>query len=288
MGLARQSLHLDQGNRIRRLSDRLSARAAWVSQREEFDLAVDHADRLRRFFSDHRWAANLGPRASGTFSFDLYEATMAQLAGEGGFHNRGLHNRACTSFHGELGWIDVVSIVADDRRDSLVGFDGDLHRVSLRASEGTRHVAEPAVATAPLFSGTAFGSGGSVAAGSGACRCVRRRSLLAIVDARIIERNSLADGLGRSLSDASDGTRAARHLGDGEGEIQKRFLDWNDSVAAWWVVAAVVRTRRFQCLDRSSRRTVGVDGLDALRKRLRPSRPVRTTCLNLERLRTAC
>lgn len=119
---------------------------------------------------------------------------MAQLAGEGSFHHRWLFDGACGSLHRELGGIEIFSIMADDRGNSVVDSDGGVHGVSLRAGKSARHVAEPAAAAASLFSGDVVGFGNTFAVDSVAPGCDGRT--LAVMVAGHLKRDSPADGLG--------------------------------------------------------------------------------------------
>ena len=165
LGLACQSLHLDQRHCTRSLSGRSVARVVWFSQREQFDLVVGDADCFRSLSSDHRRIVDLGPGTSGTFLSDLYAAAVAQLAGERRVHHCRLHAGAGASLPGELVWIKVSSKLVDDCGNSPGAYDGGLHRVSFRAGEGARHVAKPAVAAAFAGAGVVARLGGAPAGG---------------------------------------------------------------------------------------------------------------------------
>src|SRR5215203_1788702 len=125
---------------------------------------MGHADHLGWFPGDHRGTVALGSGAPRTVLSHLYATAMAKLVSEGRLHHRGLHAGASAALHCQLGWIDNVSDVVDDRRRAVVVADGYLHRVSLRAGKGARYVAEPVVAAAPRHSGGPVGFRRSFAA----------------------------------------------------------------------------------------------------------------------------
>jgi ferredoxin len=77
VGLACQSLYMDQRHRVRCLPDRVPARVTRRAERKQPDLVVGHAGYLRRFSGNHWWVAALGSRASRTIFHDLHETAVA-------------------------------------------------------------------------------------------------------------------------------------------------------------------------------------------------------------------
>ena len=116
----------------------------------------------------------MGPRTSGTLLFDLHPAAVAQLAGKGCIHHRGIHVGADVAFRRQLGGIDICTKLADGCGNSIVADDRRLHCVSFRAGEGARYVAKPFAAAALAGAGIAAGFSG-VDAG---VRLVRRNNAI--------------------------------------------------------------------------------------------------------------
>src|SRR6185295_4462527 len=153
---------------------------------------MGHADSFRRLSRDHRRAADLGSRAPGTFPSHLHTTAVAQLAGEGRVHYRRLYARACAALRRESGWVAIVSVVVNDRGNSVVDFNGSIHRLSFRAGQSARHVAKPAAAAASAGPGVAARLGGLVASGSDS----RRRHDVAGVGPGNLELHSSVDDMG--------------------------------------------------------------------------------------------
>src|ERR1700752_347526 len=125
---------------------------------------MGHASYLGRFSRDNRWAADLGSGTSGAFPSHLHTTAVAQLACEGRIYYRGLYACTCATLHCELGWINFPATLVDACWNTVGNTDGYLHRISLRTGKGTRHVAKPAIAAAPVFPVGTPGFSGTVTA----------------------------------------------------------------------------------------------------------------------------
>src|SRR6185295_5594872 len=137
---------------------------------------------------------------SRTFLPDFYATAVAKLVGQRRVHHRRVYACAFFAFRRELGTRDVVSDVADDSGNPVVGSDGGLHSLSFRAGKGARHVAKPIAATASRCSGAVVGCGDSTA-----------------VDRDVEERIS-----GREVSDRSFLQRELVALGTGNLQFHSR------------------------------------------------------------------
>ena len=152
MGLARESLHLDQRHRVGCLPRRVLCSCCWAFSDVDNSIwfwatpiisggflaitgglllwDLEHPERFYLIFTRPQWRSWL---VKGAFIIAGYTLVLA------------------AALHRELGWIDFVSELADDCRNSVGDSDGHLHRLSFRASKGARHVAKPAAAAASVF-----------------------------------------------------------------------------------------------------------------------------------------
>src|SRR6266496_547160 len=120
MGLARQSVYMDQGHSCRRLPRGIAACAVWPVEPKKLNVVVGHAGSFGSVSGAHGLIAALGSGTPGTFLSDLHTTTVAQLAGEGCVHHCRILAGAGCSFLRKLGGIDNAAELVDDCRDSLV------------------------------------------------------------------------------------------------------------------------------------------------------------------------
>src|SRR5262249_9769135 len=153
MGLAREAIHLDEGDRVRCLSGCRLVGDLRHNDARRSALAVGHPNGLGRVFGDYGTVAYLGSRASGTVLYDFHSTAMAKLAGPGRIHNCRLFGRACGTFPWRRCWISDTPTVVDLARHSFIDSHRHLYCLSLCAGEGARHVAEPSPASAPVGAG---------------------------------------------------------------------------------------------------------------------------------------
>src|SRR6185503_1912042 len=107
---------------------------------------MDYSSHFRTIPGDNGRLIDLGPGTPGTVLYDLHAAAVAELAGKRRVHYCWVHTRPVGSFHSQLHRIHSCSDLANDSWHPAGGIDRDLHRILVRASESTRHVAEPIVA----------------------------------------------------------------------------------------------------------------------------------------------
>src|ERR1700686_3444912 len=110
---------------------------------------------VRRVSRDYWAFFDLGSGTSGALLHDLHPATVEELAGERRICHCRLFAGAGIAFCCELPWIEIDARLVDVSGNSLVNHDGGLHRVSFRASQSARPLAESVVATAPIRTGVA-------------------------------------------------------------------------------------------------------------------------------------
>src|SRR5215813_5995502 len=237
MGLARQFVHMDQGDSRRRVPCRRYPDVVWLHNRKSQPIIyLGCSGFVRRTARNYGRAFNLGSRASGTFSFDFYSTPMEELVGKGRIHHRRILSGAAGAFHcwhcrseasaigqphqfscrrccvgGES--VDLVNAC----RHSTGSVDGGLYSLSLCTGEGARHVAKPIVTAASFAAGPVawFCFVTSI------CSVVRTGSgEPSAIDTRDYFVNSLADDLGRGFTLSSDGARSRSGLGDGKWALQ--------------------------------------------------------------------
>src|SRR5262249_32189471 len=156
---------------------------------------------------------DLGPRASGTFSFDFYSTPMEELVSKGRIHHRRILSGAAGAFHRldrrtTANWCCFLGLDSVDLVNSCGhppgSVDGSLYRLSVRSGEGARHVANPIVTAASFREGSVAWLGvlasicSVVRTGSGKPSAIHTRDYFV---------NSLADDLGRGFTCSSDGAR---------------------------------------------------------------------------------
>ena len=146
LGLARQPLHVDQGDRRGRLPGAAAARPRRTSRRGELLWRWVAPLLSGALLAVTGHPAGLGPEASAALPLHLPPSPMAQLAGARGVRDRrvqpGARNGPRRHRRGRHG----AAALPRDRGRAARGDDRDLHRLPLRSGEGARPVAESAAA----------------------------------------------------------------------------------------------------------------------------------------------